>query len=56
MLAATVMGGLRFNKMMHSALAIFFISFVFIDPRPVTLHAVFEKTVQHSELVSERCS
>jgi len=41
MLAATVIAGLRFHKMMHSALAICFI--VIIDPRPVTLHTVFEK-------------
>ena len=54
MLAATVMGGLCFRKMMHSALAICFISF-FIDPSPVTLHAVFEKMPQHREQVSERC-
>jgi len=56
MLSATVIAGLRFRKMMHSALAICFISF-FIDPRPVTLHTVFQKKLlQHSELVSERCS
>jgi len=55
MLAATVMTGLCFRKKVHSALAVFFISF-FIDPRPMTLHTVFEKLVQHSELVSERCS
>jgi len=29
----------------------------FIDPRPVTLHTVFEKKLlQHSEQVSEGCS
>ena len=42
MLAAIVIAGLCFRKMMRSALAICFISF-FIDPRPVTLHTVFEK-------------
>jgi len=42
MLAATVKAGLCFRKMMHSALAICFVSF-FIDPRPLTLHTVFEK-------------
>jgi len=25
---------------------------LFIDPRPVTLHTVFEKMLQHSEQVS----
>jgi len=29
---------------------------LFIDPRPMALHTVFEKIVQHTELVSERCS
>jgi len=27
-----------------------------IDPSPVSLHTVFEKMLQHSEEVSERCS
>jgi len=27
----------------------------FVDPRPVTLHTVFEKMFQHSEQVSGRC-
>ena len=55
MLAATAIAGLCFRKMMHSALAISFISF-FIDPIPVTLHTVFEKKLlKHSEQVSERC-
>ena len=42
MLAATVIPGLCFRKMMHSALVICLINF-FVDPRPVTLHTVFEK-------------
>ena len=42
--AATVIAGVCFRKMMHSALAKCFISF-FIDPRPVTLHTVFEKNI-----------
>jgi len=42
MLAAIVMAGLCFRKMMHSTLAICFISF-FIDPRPVKLHTVFRR-------------
>jgi len=55
MLAATIMTGLCFRKKMHRALAECFISF-FVDPRPMTLHTVFENLVQHCELVSERCS
>ena len=56
MLAATAMGGLCFHRMMHSALAICLISF-FIDPRPVTLHTVFEKMFQRCEVVSDKfCS
>jgi len=48
MLAATVIAGLCFCKMMHSALTICFISF-FIDPRPVTLHTVFEKKIASAQ-------
>jgi len=53
-LAATVMGGLCFRKMMHSAMAICFIRF-FYRFKPVTLHTVFENMLQHCEYVSERC-
>jgi len=48
MLAATVIAGLWFRIMMHSAFAICFISF-FIDPRPVTLHTVFEKKIASTQ-------
>ena len=51
MLAATVIDGLCFRKMMHSALAICFIRF-FIDPRPVTLYTVFEKNCFN---IASRC-
>jgi len=54
MVAATVIAGLCFRKMMHSALAICFISF-FSDPSPMSWHTVFEKMLQLSEQVSERC-
>jgi len=50
-LAATVLGGWCFRKMMHSPLAICLLSF-YVDPRPVTLHAVIEMMLQHSKLVS----
>jgi len=59
MLAATVIAGLSFRKLMHGALAICFISFYrsFIDPRFVTLHRVLEKKLlQHSQQVLEGCS
>jgi len=45
MLAATVITGLCFRKMMHSALlATCLISFYTVDARPVTLRTVFEKS------------
>jgi len=52
MLAATVIAGLCFRKMMHNALAICFISF-FIDPRPVTLHTVMEYLPVDGKLASQ---
>ena len=47
MLAATVIAGLCFRKMILSALAICYTSFYrsFIDPRSVTFHRVSEKKI-----------
>jgi len=56
MLAATVIAGLCFRTMMHSALAIFLVSFLSILDLWHCIQFLKKKLFQHSEQVSERCS